>query len=102
MRNRHMCLKKPSSLSSQAAAGSSRRDACRADFSRVFGGSRRLLRLEWHGRMVQKNAHLAVVAALVPKSVLDCGGTSEVVHAHGKGDLALDFDLVVVIHAISP
>merc|ERR1719476_675216 len=60
-----------------------------------------------HGRMVEEDAHFTVIAAFVPKGVLDLGllsggGTGEVVVAHGNGNVTLDFDLVVVIHAIRP
>merc|ERR1712019_149534 len=67
----------------------------------------RWLSLVRHRRMVKEDAHLTIVAALIPKGVLDLGllsggGTSEVVVAHGNGNVTLDFDLVVVVHAIRP
>merc|ERR1719203_1518501 len=69
--------------------------------------SLRLLGLVRHGRMVQDDAHLTIVAALVSKGVLDRrllsgGGTGEVVVAHGNGNVTLNFDLVVVVHTIRP
>merc|ERR1719198_1388598 len=57
--------------------------------------------------MVQEDAHLPIAAALVPKRILDfgllsSGCTGEVVVPHGNGNVTLEFDLVVVVHAIRP
>ena len=56
---------------------------------------------------MQEDAHLAVVAARVPKRILDLsltpiGGVSEVVVAHGDANVSLNLDLVVVIDHLAP
>merc|ERR1712019_51660 len=81
------------------ATDPSRTHGCRLDW--------RLRSLVRHGRVVQEDAHLTIVAALVPKGVLDLrlfagGGASEAVVAHGNGNPVLGFDLMVVVHAVRP
>merc|ERR1719231_888021 len=58
-------------------------------------------------RVVQEDAHLAVVAALVAKAVLDGGdvaggGAREVVRAHGNADAVDNLHLVVVVDDLGP
>merc|ERR1712178_555657 len=57
--------------------------------------------------MLKEDAHLTIVAALIPEGVLHCGllssgSTREVVVPHCNGNVTLDFDLVVVVNAIRP
>ena len=75
-----------------------------ADGSDVDDGGVALVRQR---RVVEEDAHLAVVAARVAEGVLDRrdvagGGAREVVRAHGHADAALELDLVVVVHALGP
>jgi len=62
---------------------------------------------EGDGRVVQEDADLAVIAALVAEGVLDCadvasGGAGEVVCAHRNAEAALELNLVVVVYAVGP
>merc|ERR1712187_1088467 len=57
--------------------------------------------------MVPEDAPIRRVPARAHHSILDLGllagsGTSEVVVAHGYGNVTLNFDLVVVVHALRP
>jgi len=57
--------------------------------------------------MVQEDANFTIIAALVPECVLDfgllsSGCTSEVVVTHGNGNVTLEFDIVIVVHAVRP
>merc|ERR1711871_1407502 len=65
------------------------------------------LRLVRHRRVVQEDAHLAIRHPLVAKGVLDLGllarrGAREIIVAHGDGHVAVERDLVVVVHAPLP
>jgi len=67
---------------------------------------RRLLRVGKR-RVVQVDAHLAVVVALVPKGVLDLGDAVvrcrvKVVLAHGLGSGSVEVDLVIVEDHLLP
>jgi len=60
-----------------------------------------------HRRVVEEDAHLAVVAARVAEGVLDLGlarvlRRREEVVTHGDADAALELDLVVVVDALRP
>ena len=76
------------------------------DGVRVDRGGRAAGRVR-HGRVVEEDADLAVVAALVAERVLDLGLAArrrarEVVVAHRDRGLAVEVDLVVVEHDLRP
>lgn len=78
-----------------------RRSRNAAHVSRLGGFGRSLI---WHGRVVETNTHFPVEAPLVSECVLHLVDATihvaEEVVAHGKGQIAVQIDLVVVEHHV--